>query len=96
MITSVIDLFRWYMNKYFPQISNEDWLVDVVVAEREAINNKEIKELISKQEKIIKCFIFFEQRQESKICMIIQNKTGNKNILIGFIHNNRLLHYTAF
>jgi hypothetical protein len=88
----IIDVFWNYLKGYQPHLTNEDWLVDVMVIQKDELINQQIKAQVPQNIERLKCYVFFYENDKSTLIYLLQDEDGKKNISIGLLCNDCLVH----
>jgi hypothetical protein len=88
---SSIDVFREYLDQFYPRLVSKDWLVDTVIIEREEIVIKKLREMIPIEMQRVKCLLFFYTGGDKNVVYLLQDELGGKNWVIALVTNNLLI-----
>jgi hypothetical protein len=88
----IIDVFWNYLKGYQPHLTNEDWLVDVMLIQKDDLINQQIKAQVPQNMERLKCYVFFYENDTSTLIYLLQDENGKRNISIGLLYNDYLVH----
>ncbi|MFB4473711.1 hypothetical protein [Virgibacillus sp. SK37] len=88
---SVIDVFWEFMQKYHPQLVNNDWLVDSQLVKSKDIINPEMRKIIPLDMLEVNLILFYYDGNSKDIVFLFQNNKGKQNIAIGLLSDDEFL-----
>lgn len=92
---SVLDTFWCYIYKYYPELAQNEWMVDELVINAKDLLNEELKEIIPMRlYSSFKCYAFFYEGGMNSVIFLLQDFSGSRDIVIGRLNNNQLIHFT--
>jgi hypothetical protein len=90
---SVLDTFWSYIYKYYPELAQNEWMVDELVINAKDLRNEELTEIIPMRlYSSFKCYAFFYEGGMNNVIFLLQDPGGDLDIAIGKLNNNVVSH----
>lgn len=92
---TAIELFKKYMNRYWSELMNDNWMVSVTTFKRSNIFHEKLKELIPDDLEYGRCLVFYNSEEKRNEVYLFQDERGEKNLAITFMTDDILVHAIA-
>ncbi|MFT8391463.1 MAG: hypothetical protein ABF586_10345 [Sporolactobacillus sp.] len=81
---SLTTAFRFYIQKYFPDLNDNEWILDDALVRKEQLNLEHLQQKLPETESLFKCFCLIHAHSDIAIYIIL-DRTGKQIYATGSV-----------